>query len=1014
MSVIYGRTPRLKLNLPNFDVSGWEPYLRDNFYIIDAAVAEFIANNQIMGVWKNSTKYLVDDVLVDAVDGSLWRANTEHTSATSGTFDADRKLTFFWSRFNPSLGASEGLAVTPDQFGSDPEFPDQDTTAAVQTALTEAIARGVPLQLDRMFNVSASLDGSLDDFDTLRIRGNGGILCTANLLGKPILSVTAEAAEIIAVTVVDNTASYDFGGQGNLTLCAKITAPGHTIEAGGFCKLISNDPVVAGSSTNKGEVVYIVKVVGNDLYTSARLRDTYTSGPRLAAYKRGKKVYINEVTIANEWDGVVEGNQTSCLLLSGLVAPVVDNVTFRDIALSGARVVGCVSASVNRCNFNRGLNANATLGTTGYGLDDRSSEQTQLSGPKGRDCRHVYTTNVSATDPSDPWTYGITRDAVVSNGIGASCSSTPWDTHDHSEKITFVGCKSFGVYQGQDVANGGFQLRGKSHRVINAEHMGVGVGILFDNDNAGIVLTEADRHIIQGFIYDGDNYALRLDPGSEGPYLFVSASEIYARTSYQYGAIRVDDSKLNLEDATLVSRSDQDNRRLLDFRGEAKVTGEDVVLDFTAGYSSTPATQDSIVLAYEGANNELSLKNCTLLSGLSIWDMVKYTGAGGSTDIKMIAQINADKKPVSADGITSAGTGSDIRRFITVDTGRSGNSAYVEEGLATINLVAEIGMKGCFAPQVTRAFLVTGTGIKINSVRPGEFIGQRLIVMNLPGSSNNLLLEANPANRLSILANINLTPGSGTALVWTGQTWLGYSATISTTPGAGVTDHGALTGLSDDDHPQYFTTGRADTWLNGKRIQVFTDVPVLGPPLTALRSPATGSDLEYRMPGHDDPARDIIKLAPSTHDANTAALPDATASIYAMATAATKVAQRLFSGAGKGVWLELRNHAFALLMDMKQSSADLFEMRWRDTVGAVKGYIGGTYQVFGGDSTDRNGTSQVTIVGNLHVTTITGPNDPGDYTAPYLIGAVRVWDDGTGLRQKRNANPNNASDGVPL
>ena len=32
----------------------------------------------------------------------------------------------------------------------------------------------------------------------------------------------------------------------------------------------------------------------------------------------------------------------------------------------------------------------------------------------------------------------------------------------------------------------------------------------------------------------------------------------------------------------------------------------------------------------------------------------------------------------------------------------------------------------------------------------------------------------------------------------------------ATPPGAGVTDHGALTGLSDDDHPIYLTTGRGD------------------------------------------------------------------------------------------------------------------------------------------------------------------------------------------------------------
>lgn len=34
---------------------------------------------------------------------------------------------------------------------------------------------------------------------------------------------------------------------------------------------------------------------------------------------------------------------------------------------------------------------------------------------------------------------------------------------------------------------------------------------------------------------------------------------------------------------------------------------------------------------------------------------------------------------------------------------------------------------------------------------------------------------------------------------------------VARTPAAGVTDHGGLTGLGDDDHPQYLTTGRGDT-----------------------------------------------------------------------------------------------------------------------------------------------------------------------------------------------------------
>lgn len=40
---------------------------------------------------------------------------------------------------------------------------------------------------------------------------------------------------------------------------------------------------------------------------------------------------------------------------------------------------------------------------------------------------------------------------------------------------------------------------------------------------------------------------------------------------------------------------------------------------------------------------------------------------------------------------------------------------------------------------------------------------------------------------------------------------------------AGTTDHGSLTGLSDDDHTQYLTTGRADTWLATKTTSNLTE-----------------------------------------------------------------------------------------------------------------------------------------------------------------------------------------------
>jgi hypothetical protein len=38
---------------------------------------------------------------------------------------------------------------------------------------------------------------------------------------------------------------------------------------------------------------------------------------------------------------------------------------------------------------------------------------------------------------------------------------------------------------------------------------------------------------------------------------------------------------------------------------------------------------------------------------------------------------------------------------------------------------------------------------------------------------------------------------------------------ISTSSGGGVTDHGALTGLADDDHAQYLTDARGDARYQG-------------------------------------------------------------------------------------------------------------------------------------------------------------------------------------------------------
>lgn len=63
----------------------------------------------------------------------------------------------------------------------------------------------------------------------------------------------------------------------------------------------------------------------------------------------------------------------------------------------------------------------------------------------------------------------------------------------------------------------------------------------------------------------------------------------------------------------------------------------------------------------------------------------------------------------------------------------------------------------------------------------------------------------NHSHTLDALSDVNApAPGNGQVLTWQGGQWIAAAAP------AGVSDHGALSGREDDDHPQYLTADRGD------------------------------------------------------------------------------------------------------------------------------------------------------------------------------------------------------------
>jgi len=99
------RTANLNLELPTFDEVTWHTAVNTNFQVLDAAIAVFTGLS-IAGVWQNATAYTVGVKIIDPVASTLWVCLVAHTSASTGTFSADRVA-------HPTYWEESGITADP-------------------------------------------------------------------------------------------------------------------------------------------------------------------------------------------------------------------------------------------------------------------------------------------------------------------------------------------------------------------------------------------------------------------------------------------------------------------------------------------------------------------------------------------------------------------------------------------------------------------------------------------------------------------------------------------------------------------------------------------------------------------------------------------------------------------------------------------------------------------------------------------------------------------------------------
>lgn len=95
------RTANFAFNITDFNKIPWTDNEHENWYLVDAIFARFIAISNIKGTWKNATIVSVGERYVDTTSGAIYTVAEAHTTSSTGTFEDDRTTyTSYWTLFS--------------------------------------------------------------------------------------------------------------------------------------------------------------------------------------------------------------------------------------------------------------------------------------------------------------------------------------------------------------------------------------------------------------------------------------------------------------------------------------------------------------------------------------------------------------------------------------------------------------------------------------------------------------------------------------------------------------------------------------------------------------------------------------------------------------------------------------------------------------------------------------------------------------------------------------------------
>jgi hypothetical protein len=373
-------------------------------------------------------------------------------------------------------------------------------------ALAEAAAGGLGIvTIDRNYEIDRNVD--IDPvMGRIRIRGDGNLHVLETADGPfNFIAAWPDALSISAFS----TTTHTFPGAETASTAVKITTTTpHACEIGDLVKVLSDDVIPGDPSSGHkvGEFAYVADIgTTSEVWIAGKLRDTYTTTPRLQRVPREPDIGWDGPTFTSPADA----SPWACTYLQvrGFIQPDI-KTGFTDCYGVGVAIMSCFQAEVE-AEGREFLNRVSSLGVAGYLVQDSVSEQSRVK-VRSLDARHAYTTTgISTTAAGPTWKYGRTWGSQCT-GAAKAGSSAEFDFHSNAADCTLYDAACTGTRFGEDASGAAAGIRGLRNVVRGFIARNTMHGAQFNASAAGDCIDCR----VEDMLYDGAGDGVRVNESS--------------------------------------------------------------------------------------------------------------------------------------------------------------------------------------------------------------------------------------------------------------------------------------------------------------------------------------------------------------------------------------------------------------------------------------------------------------------------------------------------------------------